>query len=76
MAEPSSSVPASSNILDETNLVQKIQNQFRREQHPMGENFDALVLLEKEWDKEDEFLIFSVNNRNLNGKPSFFPSQT
>ena len=63
------------NIAENIADVQKIQNQFRRE-HPMGENFDALVLLEKEWDKEDEFLIFSVNNRNLNGKPSFFSSQT
>ena len=52
-------------------MIQNVRNQFRRDQNPMGENFDALAVFKKKCDEKDEFLIYSVNNRALNGKPSF-----
>ena len=50
--------------------VQNVRDQLRREDHPVGENFEALALFRRKCSEKDEFFIFSVNNKDLNDKPS------
>lgn len=38
---------------------------------PVGQNIDALALLKSKCDHRDKFLIYRINNRTLNEKPSF-----
>lgn len=40
-------------------------------EHPVGEYFDALVLLKDKCDEKDKYLIYRMNNHAMNGKPAF-----
>lgn len=51
--------------------VQNVRDAFKRECNPFGENFEALALFREKCNEKDEYLIYRVNNRGLNGEPSY-----
>jgi hypothetical protein len=51
--------------------VQNIKSAVKRDNNPIGENFEALGVYREKCNELDPFLIYKVNNRSLNGEPSF-----
>jgi hypothetical protein len=51
--------------------VQNVKNELKRQMNPIGENFEAIALFRKKCAEKDGCLIYSVNNRDLNGSPSY-----
>jgi len=62
------------NIAEQFANVKRIQNVrdgLRKELNPIGENFEAVGQFRKKCAEKDEFLIYSINSRDLNGQPSY-----
>ena len=51
--------------------VQNIRDQLKKEVNPVGENFEALSVFKQKCEAKDEFFVYRVNSRLLNGEPSF-----
>lgn len=51
--------------------VYNAREELKMKINPMGQNFEALALYKQKCDEKDKFFIYRVNNRALNGKPSF-----
>lgn len=57
--------------------VQYLRQLTKHQENPCGENFEALGLLKSKCYEKDEYLIYKINNRSLNGSPSYvFKSST
>jgi len=51
--------------------IQNVRDGLRKELHPVGENFEAVGAFRNKCTEKDEFLIYSINSRDLNGQPSY-----
>ena len=51
--------------------IHNARQDLKREMNPQGENFEALGMFKIKCDETDKFLVYKVNNRALNNKPSF-----
>jgi len=52
-------------------MVSNIREKLKLSENPVGNNFEALALYKEKCEERDKYLIYRVNNRKLNGKPSF-----
>ncbi len=48
-----------------------IREEVKGDINPLGHNFEALAVFKAKCDEKDKYLIYQVNNRGLNGKPSY-----
>ncbi|XP_063442542.1 fibrinogen C domain-containing protein 1-B-like [Mytilus trossulus] len=55
--------------------VYNAREELKMKINPMGQNFEALALYKQKCDENDKLFIYRVNNRALNGKPSFVLNQ-
>ena len=51
--------------------IHNVRAAARNLANPLGNNFEALAVFKKKCDEKDRYLIFKVNNRDLNGEPSY-----
>lgn len=51
--------------------IHNVREELRAEKHPAGENFEALGIYKAKCDEKDPFFIYKINNRALNGNPSY-----
>lgn len=51
--------------------VHNVREELRKQTNPLGHNFEALASYKHKCDEKDKYLIYRVNNRALNGKPSY-----
>ena len=51
--------------------IHNVRQELKHQNNPEGENFEALAAYKAKCAEKDQFLIFRVNNRALNGNPSY-----
>jgi hypothetical protein len=74
MREPGfqwSSVKKLSQQFANVKRVQNMKSDIESSMNPIGDNFEALAAFKDRCNETDEFLVFKINNRSLNGEPSF-----
>ena len=63
-------VQVASNFVDMKRVYNAREN-LKKKLNPQGQNFEALAFYKQKCEEKDKFYIHKVNNRALNGKPSF-----